>query len=114
MAMMSIFARHELIPAVLHATFSSTGSHCAHGNVLLIGKCMNSFETVYLSGVLVVKSTNAIAALRPCFAQLNASSVTTSVPLEIISMRSMLTPSTSAGEKFDCLGFLFSHLLSYI
>src|SRR5258706_5491581 len=40
MTMMSICAGHELIPAVLHATFSSTGIHYAHENVLLIGKCM--------------------------------------------------------------------------
>ena len=66
---------------------------------------------VYLSGVLVVKNINAIAALWPCLAQLNASYVTTPVPLEIISMHSKLTPSIFAGEKFDCLGFIFSNLL---
>jgi len=50
---------------------------------------------------------NAIAALWPCLAQLNACFATASVPQVIISMHSKLTPSTSAGEKFDFLEFLF-------
>ena len=111
MTMMSICARHELIPAVPHAAFSSTESHYAHGNVFLIGKCLKIVRMVYSSGVLVVKSINAIAARWPLLAQSNASSVTTSVPLEIISMHSNLTPSISAGEKFDCLRFISSNLL---
>ena len=109
----STCARHEFTPAVPHVAFRSTGHHYAHGSVLLIGKSSGiSFENggTYLS-VLVVKSTNAIAALWPCLAQSNASSAKASVPLAIISMRSNLAPSTSAGEKFDCLAFLFSNLL---
>ena len=56
-----------------------------------------------------MKSMNAIAALWPCLAQLNASFVTASVPPEIISMHSRWTPFISAGEKFDYLAFLFSN-----
>ena len=58
-----------------------------------------------------MKSMNAIAALWPCLAQLNANFATACVPLEIISMHSKRTPSTSAGEKFDWLAFLFFNLL---
>ena len=50
---------------------------------------------------------NAIAALWPCLAQLDVSFATASAPLVIISMRSKLTPSISAGEKIDFLEFLF-------
>ena len=54
-----------------------------------------------------MKSMGAIAALWPYLARLNASFAIASVLLEIISMHSKLTPSTSAGEQFDCLAFLF-------
>jgi hypothetical protein len=88
------------------------------GNLLCTQKCVADWQvseifvgTVNLSGRSVTRSMNGIAALWHCLAQLNASCVTASVPLEIIFMHSRRVRSIYAGGRPHYHRFLFSNLL---